>query len=148
MQNAQTTRNNHAPKNGQHGRSGKTKPSRYFVEGRIPPDVETAQKRLVQIKEEHKRASNLVNNATDINTERQNCRKKFLEHTEKEILLLTKWIEDDTTDETYGAAKAPMTAREKILDTLNFLTALNKRGLLLTEEQLILDVLIDYRTQG
>lgn len=147
MQNAQVSGHNHALKNGRFEKSKKNKPSRYFVDGRIPPDVAAAQKRLTLIKEEHKRASNLVNNAIDINTERHRCRKKFVEHTEKEISLLTEWIENNA-DKTSGAKKAPMSAREKILDTLNFLIDLEKKGLLQSKEAMVLDMLVDYSVQG
>lgn len=143
MQNAHAVERHHAQKNGQPGKFKKDRPPRYFVDGRTPPDVITAQKRLAVIKEEHKRTSNLVNNVTDIDVARQNSRKKFIEHTQKEILLLTEWIENNA-EKTASATKTLMSAREKILDTLNFLMDLNKKGLLLTKETMVLDTLVDY----
>ena len=148
MQNAHAAGQNHAQKIGRPGGKLERKkpPQRYFVDGRVPPDVGTAQKRLALIKEELRHTSNLVNNAVDINTERHNSRKKFIEHTEKEISLLTAWIGQKTGSAT--TQKAAATAREKILETLSFLIDLDKKGLLLAKEAIVLDMLVDYGAQG
>lgn len=148
MQDAQVVGQDRAQKqkNGQFGKSEKKRPSRYFVDGRIPPNVETAQKRLALIKQELKHTSDLVDNAVDINTERHNNRKKFIDHTRKEISSLTEWIENNS--KAAGTKKPPMSAREKILDTLNFLIALDNKGQLLASEKIVLEMLIDYSVQG
>ncbi len=144
MQNTQVAKRNQPQNNSQHGRVGKTKPSRLFEDGRVPSSVEAAQTRLVMIKRELAHANNLLKNAIDTNSERHNCRKKFVEHTEKEISRLEYWILENNAEKTASATKEPMSAREKIQDTVNYLTALQKKGSLSPKEIIILDLLVDY----
>lgn len=149
MQNAQLAKHDHASKDTRLSTgSGRKMPPRYFVDGRIPPNLETAKKRLALIRKELEHTSNLVNSAADMETDtkRHNNRKKFVAHTEKEISGLTDWIGKKEAEivTANGGKKALMSAHDIILDAHKRLLEVDRKSLLSPRQVKVYDSLSEY----